>query len=179
MKKIIIIILMSFWMVGCGKMNNTPTKQVEMFLEKYQLLDEEVIDDLNNVSIDEERFNSDQRERYIKLMKKHYQNLTYDIKDEEIDGDNATVKVEIEVIDLSKAKSSSEKYLEEHRDEFMNDKDEYDESKYMDYMLDKLEKSEEKVKYTINFTLTKKDKDWTLDNLTTSDEDKIQGIYEY
>lgn len=175
MKKIILIILMSFWMVGCGKMNNTPTKQVEMYLEKYQLLDNEVVTDLNNVAIDEERFNSNQRERYIKLMKKHYQNLTYDVKDEEIDGDNAIVKVEIEVIDLSKAKSSSEK----HRDEYKNEDGTYDETKYMDYMLDNLEKSEEKVKYTINFTLTKKDKDWTLDNLTTSDEDKIQGIYEY
>ena len=36
-------------------------------------------------------------------MKKQYQNLTYTIKDEEIDGDTAIVKVEIEVYDFNKA----------------------------------------------------------------------------
>ena len=38
-----------------------------------------------------------QKKDYKELMKKQYQNLTYTIKDEEVDGNNAIVKVEIEV----------------------------------------------------------------------------------
>lgn len=179
MRKIIIIVLLSFLMVGCGNMNNTPTKQVEMFLEKYQVLDEDVLEDLNNITLEEEKFNTAQRERYISLMKKHYQNIKYEIKDEEIDGDNAIVKVEIEVIDYSKKKAETREYLKENPEFFNDENGEYDEVKYMDYMLDELEKSNEKVKYTINFTLTKKDDKWHMDDLNNMDEDKLHGVYEY
>jgi len=179
MRKIIIIVLLSFLMVGCGNMNNTPTKQVEMFLEKYQVLDEDVLEDLNDITLEEEKFNNTQRERYIALMKKHYQNIKYEIKDEEIDGDNAIVKAEIEVTDYSKKKAEVKEYLKENPDLFNDENGEYDETKYMDYMLDELEKSNEKVKYTINFSLTKKDDKWHMDDLNNMDEDKLHGVYEY
>lgn len=53
----------------------------------------------------------------------------------------------------------------------------YDESKYMDYKLSEMEKITDKVKYTIEFTLTKTNGEWQLDALSNSDIEKLHGIY--
>ena len=96
-------------------------------LEKYQVLDEDVLDDLNNITLEEEKFNGAQRERYISLMKKHYQNIKYEIKDEEIDGDNAVVTIELEVMDYNIPMSAFEimeklglKSKDSFRDNYLN-----------------------------------------------------------
>lgn len=53
----------------------------------------------------------------------------------------------------------------------------YDESKFMNYKLSKMEKVTDKVKYTIEFTLTKVNGEWQLDSLSNSDIEKLHGIY--
>lgn len=53
----------------------------------------------------------------------------------------------------------------------------YDESKFMDYKLSEMEKVTDKVKYTIEFTLTKVNDEWQLDSLSNSDIEKLHGIY--
>jgi hypothetical protein len=111
-------------------------------------------------------------------MKKHYQSLKYEIKDETIDGDSATVTVEIEVIDYSRILDNASTYLEEHADEFITD-DVYDETLYNDYRIEQLDKAEDKVKYTIDITLTKIDGEWVIDDIPSDVEDKIQGVYYY
>ena len=83
MKKFVMILFIPFLLVGCGqKMMNTPTKKVEMFFANYQSLDDSVVKQLNDVANEEELFNSTQRKEYVDLMKKHYQDLKYEIKDE-------------------------------------------------------------------------------------------------
>ena len=99
-------------------MSNTPTKQTELFFNKYQTLDQSVLDDLNHVVAAETQFNTEQRERYKELMKKHYQNLTYKIKDEEVNGNTAVVIVEIEVTDYANVLRDSESYLSENPQNF-------------------------------------------------------------
>ena len=92
MKKIILCLLSILLLSGCGeKVFNTPVKKVETFLLNYQTLSIDVVEQLNKVVNEEENFNADQRLAYKELMKKHYQDLTYEIKDEKIDGDKATV----------------------------------------------------------------------------------------
>ena len=88
MKKLLILLSILLTVVGCnmGNMNNTPTKQVEMFLARYQTLDQKVLDDLDDVVKEEVAFNTEQREKYRELMKKHYQGITYDVKEESMDG---------------------------------------------------------------------------------------------
>lgn len=180
MKKFVIMLFISFLLVGCGdKMMNTPTKKVEMFFANYQSLDDSVVKQLNDVANEEELFNSTQRKEYIDLMKKHYQDLKYEIKDEIVDGDTATVTVEIEVKDYSKALKDAENYLNEHKEEFNNDKNEYDESLFTSYRLEQLKKSTDKVKYTLNIYLTKVDNEWKMDDLSETDRMKINGMYEY
>ena len=76
MKKIIILIILLF--TGCGKnLNNTPTRQVEKFFSNYQTLSEEVMEDLNNTLAKTDTMTEQQKEKYKKIIKKHYKNITY------------------------------------------------------------------------------------------------------
>ena len=45
--------------------------------------------------------------------------------------------------------------------------------------LDALEKVSDRVKYTINFTLSKIDEEWLVDDLTETERMKIHGLYAY
>ena len=49
MKKILVICLSVFLLVGCSLNKNTPTKKVEELFKKYQNLDNAVLDDLELV----------------------------------------------------------------------------------------------------------------------------------
>ncbi len=182
MKKLLFLVSSFLLLTGCGtsKLLNTPTKKVEMFFGKYQSLDQDVIDQLNDVSENEMIFNDDQKEEYINLMKKHYKEIKYDVKDETIDGDTATVTVEIEVHDYSKIMNDADQYLKDHPEKFYKEgTTEYDESLFTDYRLEKLKDATDKVKYTIELTLTKIDDEWVIDDLDKDTEKKIQGIYNY
>ena len=181
MKKIIIIIITLISITGCtlSDIDNTPTKQVEAFLNNYQTLDKFVLDDLDLVINKKTNYSEKQKEEYRKILKKHYQNLNYEIKDETINGDRANVEVEIEVTDFHKTLKEANDYLESHKEEFIDEKGNYSESKYIDYQLEKLKDSKDTVKYTLNLTLNKVDNNWVLEQIDDIEEKKILGIYEY
>ena len=181
MKKILISLALILCLTGCdigNTLDNTPTKRVETFLNKYQTLDDEVLDSLDYVISEEILFNGEQRDKYRDIIKTNYQKMMYKIKDEEIDGDSAIVTAEIEVIDYSKIMSEAESYRMENPEEFMTDS-EYDESKFIDYRLEELKNAKEKVKYTIELSLTKVNDEWILDDLTKENEAKLNGVYSY
>ena len=90
-------------------------------------------------------------------MKHHYKNITYEIKNETIDDDQATVEVEIEVYDYSKV--INDEYDEE---DFLDEDGEYDVEKFNDYQLGLLDKVDTKTKYTIIFYLSKQDDVWDM-----------------
>lgn len=179
MKKIFITLITIILLTGCNTLDNTPTKQVEVFLNKYQTLDKEVLNDLDSAVAEEMNFNTAQREKYKNMMKKHYQNITYEIKDTQEDGDEATVTVEIEVTDYSKTIASTNLYLQANRNEFLDEDGEYDNTKFNNYRLEELSKVKDKVKYTLELTLTKNDDKWELNPISGITEDKIHGIYQY
>ena len=179
MKKFIVLITAVFLLVGCESVMNNPTKRVETFLNKYQTMDSEVLSQLDTTLNNDDTLTSNQKNNYRDLMKKQYQNLTYTIKDEEVDGDNATVKVEIEVYDFNKAMNDADDYLLENPDEFVGEDDNIDNEKFMDYKINQMKNTNEKVKYTIEFTLTKTNDKWTLDNVDEITRQKIHGIYNY
>lgn len=160
-RELLMIVLILVIITGCGltKLSNTPIKQVELFLNKYQTLDEDVLNDLNAVVMTEDKFNGTQKEKYKKIMKNHYQNLIYKIKEEEINGDTAIVTVEIDVTDYSR----------------ITNEDKLDMDKY----LNMLENSKDKVKYTLELGLTKIDDKWQINQISKSDEEKIHGAYIY
>ncbi|MEI3499242.1 MAG: hypothetical protein V8Q71_01850 [Bacilli bacterium] len=183
MKKIALAfsMLMIILMSGCGEKTvlNTPTKKVEAFFANYQTLDDNVLAQLDETIDKDDTLTDEQKDEYRELMKKHYKNLKYDVKDEVIDGDKATVTVEIEVTDYTKVMSDADKYLEENKDTFNDEEGKYDKTLFTKYRLDKLKEAKDTVKYTLDMTLTKVDDEWQLDDLSDIDEKKIHGMYEY
>ena len=180
MKKIVIVLITILFMTGCSftkNLDNTPTKKTEALLNNYQTLDSSVLSDLNKVVEQQTSFTDEQKETYKNIIKSNYQKLTYTIKEAVEDGDEAIVTTEIEVVDYTTTLNDAKVYLNEHPEEFETD-GVYDESKYIDYRLEQLKNAKEKVKYTLDFTLTKVDDEWTIDDLTNEIRDKINGTYE-
>lgn len=181
MKKILSLLSIGLIMTGCslGNMDNTPTKKVETYLNNYQTLNSNVLTELDSMVNQEETFDEDQKTTYRDIMKKHYQNLTYTIKEETVNGDKATVETEIEVNDYTKALKEAENYRTTNENEFLDDTGVFDVTLFNTYKLDLLKKNKERVKYTIYFSLTKSNDEWVLDELTETEQEKILGIYEY
>ena len=152
-------------LVGCT-MGNSPTSRVEELFTKYQKLDEDISMGIDNV-VNQQDLTKDHKERYRKLLERQYKNLSYEIKDELVDGDNATVLVEIEVVDYKKAIS-----------DLTFDSDNYTKESYDEEKLGRLEKAQDKVKYTLEVKV-KKDNDgnWKVEALTPEQIKKIQGMY--
>lgn len=226
MKKILLcfscimaIVLLS----GCS-MDNTPTKKVENFLDNYKNQDETVLAQLKDMVDTDTLMDDDQKTAYTDIMKRQYQDLTYDIKDEVINGDTATVTAEIEVYDYYKINQDAENYYNSNPNEFMDNtnnngmnsannnngvvgdvvegvkdaaedvvegaedvvKDTKDavtgttsDSKYVEYRIGKLKDAKDRIKYTIDFTLTKVDDVWTLNDIDDTTRQKIHGLYEH
>lgn len=179
MKKLMILFVSTLLLCGCDDVNNTPIKQVESFLNKYQTLDQEVLDDLDRVIAEEEAFNISARDGYRDVIKEQYRNLTYEIKEEFLDGDEATVTVDITVNDFVKVLNEAKLYKNNHMSEFLDETGVYDVSKYSNYVIEQLKNAKDKVTYTLELELTKIDNKWNLDSLTEDTEDKILGIYQY
>ena len=176
MKKILLIITISLLLTGCMGLNNTPVAKVEELFNKYQTLDESVINDLNK-SLEDTNYTEEEKERYKEIMKEQYKTLTYKIKDDTINGDDATVEVSIMVKDFYNTLKEANTYFANNTDEF-RDGNSYT-RKYNDYKLNKLKDTKEKVTYTMNINLIKKDGEWQIDNLSDDIIDKINGIYPY
>lgn len=176
-----VLILCCIMLVGCGNVMNTPTKKVESLLSKYQTQDKEVVEQLSSVVNEAGGLTDEQQEKYRNLMKRQYQNMSYKIKDEVEDGSKATVTVELQVFDYGKAIANSETYLANNRSEFIvdndSDSDTIDSTKYMDYKIKSMEDTNEKVTYTISFTLTKVDDEWKINDLNDIDRLKLHGLY--
>lgn len=224
MKKLILCIsciMTILFLSGCS-MDNTPTKKVENFLDNYKNQDEVVLTQLDEMVTSDGLMNDDQRTTYTDIMKRQYEDLTYEIKDEVIDGDTATVTVEIEVYDYYKINEEANQYYTEHPDEFANNDQNADNntdvspavsaeegarnameegvedaidgaeniiegatdvipdnSKYIDYRLGRLNEANDRVTYTIDFTLTKVEEVWTLNEIDDVTRQKIHGLYSH
>ena len=63
--------------------------------------------------------------------------------------------------------------------EFKNSDDDVDTSKYNEYKIKLMEDMKERITYTINFTLSKVEDKWIVDDLTETERSKIHGLYAY
>lgn len=159
----IFIFLTLIFITGCS-LGNTPTSKVDELMGKYQRLDTEIKDEIKEV-VASNNIDESYQDRYIKALEKQYCNLTYEIKNEAIDGNTAIVTTQIEVTDYKKALNTI-------------DRDDLTDEEYYEESLTAIEEANEKVTYTIDFTLTKDDaSNWQLDELSEVDKKKIQGTY--
>lgn len=168
MKKILSILVFLFLLVGCS-LSNTPTSKVEDLLSKYQMLDSDIKNGIDSV-LEGESLTEDQRNRYRKLIENQYKNLSYEVKDETIDGNTATITVEIEVLDYKKSINETNEYYLGATG--------YTTYEYNDTKLSNLEKVKDKVTYTIDFDVVKdNDGNWKISSLSNETIKKIQGMY--
>ena len=202
MKKFLFVFLslLVLFVTGCGNDMATPTSKVEEFLGKYQSMDSDVLTQLDNVISNDTTMDDTQKKDYKSLMEKQYQNMSYKIKDEEINGDKASVLVELEVFDYAGSISESRDYYTEHRDEFDDEemgndgadtdndgKDEEGEivggavdtiSSFITYKIKQLMDVTDKAKYEITFHLNKEAGEWVMEDITDVDRQKIHGLFE-
>ena len=167
-KKIIILLIGIFLLLGCENSMATPSSKVESFFNKYQKLDKNVLLDLDNVIKKDKSMNKEQKEIYKDLLEKQYQNLSYKIKNEEVNNNSAIVETEIEVLDYNNSIIKSQKYYEKHKNEIDN---------YIDYKLKKMQEVDEKIKYELIFFLRKEKGNWIIEELNEEEYKKIHGLY--
>lgn len=161
MKKIFLLLVFML-LIGCT-LGNTPTARVEDYLSRHQMLDKDISVSYTNLTSDI-GLDEDIISRYEDVIEKQYRNLSYEIKDEEIDGNNAIVTIQLEVMNYKKAID-------------MFNKSEYENSRYHELVLDELEKTKEMITYTIDFNVTKeKDGMWKVNDLSNEDRRKLLGI---
>ena len=179
-KKIIFIFLLGiFALTGCENLMNTPTKRVENLLSKYQKRDDVVLTQLGDTLLTDMVLTKEQKENYKEIMERQYKDLTYIVKDEAIDGKTAVVEVEIEVYDYNKAITQTEDYLLSNSKEFQDETGNINTTMYNDYKLKAMSEMKDRVTYTINFTLSKMEDEWIVDDLTEAERLKIHGLYAY
>lgn len=160
-----LLVIPILFLIGCT-MANTPTSKVEALFTKYQTIDSDISSGIDDI-LEEQDMENTQKDRYRDIIENQYKNLTYQIKEELIDGNTATVTTEIEVLDLKKAIN-----------DLVFDSTIYTKNTYDEEKLNRLENAKDKVKYTLEFTLTKDtDGEWKLDALTNEQIKKIQGMY--
>lgn len=180
MKKFLLILCGCLFLItGCENMDmdDTPTKKVEAFFNKYQTLDDDVLSDLEAVLANDTSLSDKDRDDYRKLMEDHYRDLIYEIKDERIDGDKATVDAEVTVRNYSKAVAEAEDYKSSNKSKFEDENGNYSTALFSSYRLDEMKKVTDTVTYTITFSLTRENEEWTIDELSDEDLNKINGLY--
>ena len=195
-KVIVCIGFLLIFLAGCSTSMNTPTSKVEEFLGKYQKMDDDVSVQLDEVLSKDDTMTAEQKDKYRSILEKQYQNLSYKIENEEINGEEATV--EIEVLDYATIIRDAKKYYEEHKEEIesSNEKEQSDNDNlledavegseeaiensaaYIDYKLKELQNVSDTTTYNITFYLIKKNGEWQLQNITDLDLQKIHGLYE-
>lgn len=175
-KRFILYVLLSviLFLIGCENIMNTPTNKVEDFFHKYQNLDKDVLMDLNRVLEKDISMNEEQKELYIGLLKKQYQNLSYKIKEETIIDNHSTIECEIEVLDYEQGIKRARDYYNQW---LMENSEENNDSKFLDMKLEEMGKIDNKIKYSLTISLEKKEGMWEIENLSDVDRKKIHGLY--
>lgn len=163
MKKILLIIISLYLLVGCT-LGNTPTARIEELLSNYQMNKNNIIVSYNDLTPDTNLSNTTIK-AYEDAIRKQYRDMSYEVKDEKIDGETAVVTIEIEVINYGEAINKF-------------DKSNYESNRYHELITKELESTKEMITYTLDITLTKDNKGtWVVDELSRENKDKLLGIY--
>lgn len=172
----ILFLLFLFVLGGCdGSM--TPSSAVSEYLDKYVTLDSSIVSQLNDF-VDTEDLTDDQKVLYKEVLRRQYSSLSYEITNEDIVEDNATVTVKIKVYNLAKVQSDASEYLENNPDEFKTSDGEYDRSLFVDYKLNKMKETTDTVEYELDIKVVKDNGLWEVSQLSQDNLNKIHGIYQ-
>jgi hypothetical protein len=105
--------------------------------------------------------------------------MKYEIKDESIDGDKATVKVKLTVYDLYKVDKDSVNYMNNNANEFYDDNNQFSEELFNKYRVNGMLTTNTTVNYEVDFYLNKVNGEWILETPDRTTLEKIHGMYNY
>ena len=166
MKKIGILIAIVILLSGCGK--KTARDEVINFLEQYQKLSANVIGELEKNIIEEDEWSDKQKDKYRLVIKRQYKDLEYEIVNERYNDNLSFIEVKITVYDYYKINQDDEYYNMDS------------ELSYLDYKLDKMQNTTDRISYNIIFNVEKdEDGNYNIIDLSNTDIEKIHGIYNY
>lgn len=146
----------------------TPIDLTKDFMNKYKNASKEVMDKVNYPYDDE--LTDNQLKRYKDIIKTQYLALDYDITDEYVGESDAIIKVEFEVFDYASGYEKASSYLSLYEKDMSLEKQ-------VDYKLDEMSKTKEKMKYSISFAYYKLDGKWIMTELTKTDLQKLTGTF--
>ena len=167
---------MIIFLTGCT--TSSARVATERYLNKYKALDSEVLVDMESI-IEKENLKTEAKEKYRSVLKKQYKDLSFVITGEEFDDNVSYVTTRVTVYDLYKAQKDASLYLDNNKNEFLDENGNYDEDKYINYKLDRMMMMQDRIEYTIIFTVTKEDNEYVIIQPTENDLKKIHGIYNY
>lgn len=160
MKKIFLLFFCCLILCGCTKIHAKDA--VKEFLESYRNfssdVEQSVKDSLNELDINEQ-----QKEQYVLLMKKQFVSMKYKIKAEIFNGNEATVFVDVTVLDYH---NSIKKAFEEDSGE-----------NSFSLVLEKMNKEKKYVTYTVSFKTFYENDEWHIEQPSEETLEKLQGIY--
>lgn len=150
-------------LTGCA-LGNTPTSRVEELLSSYQRLDKNIVISYEKLSSTVEDANL--ISEYQKLVKRQYQNMVYEIKDEKINGDLAIVSVSISVFDYGSVVNDN------FDDSVERTKKEHEE------IIRKLKKVKKRIQYMLDLEVVKNQNGtWEVGDLDDDEMSQLLGIY--
>lgn len=176
MKKIFLIFTILLLITGCQE--KSATSSLNNYLNMYKYLDDQVVEELDK-SVAELDLTETQKEDYKEAVKKEYQSLNYEIINERYENNVAFIKTKINVLNLYDAQKKAFAYLEEHKEEFLNEYGIHDDEKFLSYKINQMNNTQNTIDYEIEFKLIKEQNDWKVSQLSSSDLEKIHGIYNY
>jgi len=176
MKKILLIILLSFCMVGCS--NNNAVDPVKEYISKFKNHDAAIMSSLDEL-LEHENLTNEQNDIYKIIMKKQYNDLEYKVVNSTYNGDKAIIELEITVYDYQNSKKKASEHLNNHQEEYYDENGDLYEIKYKNLQLQYMKSERQRIKYTISFHVKYEKKQWILESPDYTVIQKIQGIYNY
>ena len=176
MKKVLLV-LIGFLILSACSFTSSPSTKAEEYISRYTSLNEDVIQDLET-TVASENLSTSNKETYKEVLKRQYKDIKYTVKDEEINGDNATVTMKITVYDLYKSDKQSLDYLNLHNEEFYEN-GLINQEKYDSYKINNMLSTNETVDYEIKMYLNKENGTWLVQEVDKETLLKIHGLYNY
>lgn len=177
MKKILLMLFSIFLLSACALSNN-PTSKVKDYLNQYKNLTEGVKLDLES-KVASENLSDEDKQTYRELLIKQYKSMEYEIKEEKINEDEATVNVKITVLDYFKAQKESDEYLQNNLNNFYDTNQVFDDKLFNAYKIKKMSEIKDSVDYDIVFYLKKVDGQWKVEEPDRITLEKLHGLYDY
>ena len=176
MKKIIVLLITIMSLFGCN-LSATPSSEVEKYLDNFNNLTESVLIDVDN-KVSTENLSGENKEVYKRVLLRQYENMKYDIIDENIEGNSAIVKANITVYDYYKTEDITSTYMMEHTNDFNDSYGMFNNELYNSYRLGELLKTNDTTTYEVTFNLKKDDNgNWIMASPNRETLEKLNGFY--